>query len=228
MKRLLIRGRFYVWWDMTHNKKWVFSELVKDSNDLSQLIAYAIYKADKDGVAIGYRAQGKSEAEIQAKLDDYHDSVATTPRLQQSCHERAASLIFTLVNDIAAETQQKAAEQITAINAEYKKSLTKEGKKAVEEYHKKIKQNVAEKQTKWEWLKEFTVSGFSGVWATILLILAVWLLSMAAAPKSERDHLTGNLFQRMWNYVNSSPLPEAEAAKGADTPKATLGQPTKP
>ncbi|WP_336210823.1 hypothetical protein [Enterobacter sp. P82] len=213
---------------MTHNKKWVFSELVKDSNDLSQLIAYAIYKADKDGVAIGYRAQGKSEAEIQAKLDDYHDSVATTPRLQQSCHERASALIFTLVNDIAAETQQKATQQINAINAEHKKALAKEGKKAVEEYHKKIKQSVAEKQTKWEWLKEFTISGFSGVWATIVLIVAVWIISMAAAPKSERDHLTGNLFQRMWNYVNSSPLPEAEAANGTDTSKATSGQPAKP
>ncbi|WP_449567069.1 hypothetical protein [Lelliottia nimipressuralis] len=204
---------------MTHNKKWVFSELVKDSDDLSQLIAYAIYKADKDGVAIGYRAQGNSETEIQAKLDSYHDSVATTPRLQQSCHERASSLIIMLVNDIAAETQQKAAQQITAIKAEHKKALAKEGKKAVEEYHKKIKQSVAEKQTKLGWLKEFTVSGFSGVWATIVLIIFVWILSMAAAPKSERDHLTGNLFQRMWNYANSSPLPEAD--NGAGTQKAT-------
>ncbi|MDM3392526.1 MULTISPECIES: hypothetical protein [Citrobacter] len=213
---------------MTHNKKWVFSELVKDSNDLSQLIAYAIYKADKDSVANGCRAQGKTEEEIQEALDAYHDSVATTLRLQQSCHDRAAVLMTTVANGIVADAKQKADQKIAAIEGDNKKALAKEGKKAVEEYHKKIKQSVAQKQTKWEWFKEFTVSGFSGVWATIVLIVAVWIISMAAAPKSERDHLTGNLFQRMWNYVNSSPLPEAEAANATDTLKATSGQLAKP
>jgi len=194
---------------MTHNKKWVFSELVKDSNDLSQLIAYAIYKADKDGVAIGYRAQGKSEAEIQAKLDDYHDSVATTPRLQQSCHDRASSLIITLVNDIATETQQKAAQQIIALNAEHKKALVKEAKKAVEEYHKKIKQNTVVKQTKLGRLWEFTVSGFSGVWATILIICLVYIVSMATATDNDRNRVTDSFFGRVKTLFTSSPLPDA-------------------
>lgn len=196
--------------DSDKNKKWVFSELVKDSNDLSQLIAYAIYKADKDSIANGLRKQQKTEDDIQAKLDAYHDSVATTPRLQQSCHDRAASLIITLVNDIASETQQKASQQIEAIQNENKKALAKEAKRAVDEYHKKIKQNVAASQSKRRKLWDFTVSGFSGVWATLILIAVFWIISMAAATDDERDQVTGSFWKRMQNYTNSSPLPEAK------------------
>ncbi|MDK9364155.1 hypothetical protein [Lelliottia wanjuensis] len=215
---------------MTHNKKWVFSELVKDSNDLSQLIAYAIYKADKDGVANGLRAQGKTEAEIQVKLDSYHDSVATTLRLQQSCRDRAEALMITVVKGIADKTNKQAEQQIKAINDENKKALEKAGTKAVDEYHKKIKKDVLEKQSKSAWWWSFTISGFSGVWATIVLIIIVWIISMAAAPESERNHLTGSLFNRMWNYATSSPLPDSESdiGIGKDTSRIVTSPPQKP
>ncbi len=194
-----------------HNKKWVFSELVKDSNDLSQLIAYTIYKADKNDLACSLRLNAKSEAEIQVKLDDYHDSVATTPRLLQSYQNRAEGLMQTVVNDIANKAKLQAAEQIEQIKEQHKKELKKEGAKAVEAYHKKIKQNHVETQTWLGKLRDFTISGFSGVWATILLIMIVWLLSMATASDEDRDQVTGSFWKRLQNYSLSSPLPEAKS-----------------
>lgn len=36
---------------MPDQKQWVFTRLVEDTDDIRQLIAYAIYKADKDDYA---------------------------------------------------------------------------------------------------------------------------------------------------------------------------------
>ncbi|EMF0787369.1 hypothetical protein [Klebsiella huaxiensis] len=195
---------------MTHNKKWVFSELVKDSNDLSQLIAYAIYKADKDDMANSMRSNAKTEPEIQVKLDDFHDSVATTPRLLQNYQNRAETLMRSVANDIANKAKLQATQQIDAIKAEHIKALKKESTKAVDEYHKKIKQNAVETQTRRGWLWDFTVSGFSGVWATFLLIGGVWLISMATASDDDRNQVTGSFWKRMQNYTSSSPLPDSK------------------
>lgn len=195
---------------MAHIKKWVFSELVKDSNDLSQLIAYAIYKADKDELANNMRSDAKAEQEIQDKLDDFHDSVASTPRLLQNYQTRAETLMRSVVSDIASKAKDQATQQIESIKAEHIKALRKESTKAVDEYHKKIKQNVATTQTKLEWLRDFTVSGFSGVWATIVLIGVVWLISMATASENDRNQVTGSFWKRIQNFTSSSPLPDAQ------------------
>lgn len=54
-------------------KKWVFTELVKDPNNLEQLLSYAIYKGFKDERAQTSRKEGKNEVEIESILSDYHD-----------------------------------------------------------------------------------------------------------------------------------------------------------
>lgn len=194
---------------MVHNRKWVFTELVRDANDPSQLIAYAIYKADKDDMANSMRVDHKTELEIQAALDAFHDSVASTPRLLANYRQKSETVITSLVVNIANDTEAKLNKQIDKIKAENASALAKEGKKAVEEYHKKIKQSTASKQTKLGWLGEFTISGFSGVWATLLVISLVYIISMATATDNDRNRVTDSFFGRMKTFFTSSPIPEA-------------------
>ncbi|KFW99663.1 hypothetical protein [Pectobacterium carotovorum] len=62
-------------------KRWVFSELVKDPNDPEQLIAYAMYKGDKDELAVKSRQErGLSEAQIEKELQQFHDHIVISPR----------------------------------------------------------------------------------------------------------------------------------------------------
>lgn len=191
-----------------HNRKWVFTELVKDANNPSQLIAYAIYKADKDDMANSMRAGHKTESEIQAALDTFHNSVASTPRLLESYRQKSETVITSLVLNIASDTEAKLQKQIDKIKVENTAALAKEGKKAVDEYHKKIKQTTALNKTKFERLSEFTISGFSGVWATILIISIVYIISMATATENDRNRVTDNFFGRMKTFFTSSPLPD--------------------
>ncbi|WP_416503626.1 hypothetical protein [Escherichia coli] len=56
-------------------KKWIFTELVKEPNNIEQLLSYAVYKGFKDEIARNARAAGKKEYEIEAELAAYHDQV---------------------------------------------------------------------------------------------------------------------------------------------------------
>ena len=90
----------------TQPKLWVFSSLVQDKEDPQQLIAYAIYKSHKEEKAQRLKHQGKSDDEIKAELEKWHDEVALDPRLLENYQERALSIVDALI-----EGANQAAEQ---------------------------------------------------------------------------------------------------------------------
>ncbi len=86
---------------MFQPKKWVFTELVQDSDEPEQLIAYAMYKADKDDHATQCRARFLPEADIVAELTSFHDSVAYSDRRLQDYRDKAKRAVDQLVGSVS-------------------------------------------------------------------------------------------------------------------------------
>ena len=70
----------------------VFSSLVKDKDDPLQLLAYAIYKADKSEIAQKLSDNGRDPQQIDHELQNFHDAVIHSGGLQQSYYARAINI----------------------------------------------------------------------------------------------------------------------------------------
>lgn len=86
---------------MSQPKKWVFTELVQGADEPEQLIAYAMYKADKDDLATQCRARLLPEADIVAELTSFHDSIAYSDRRLQDYRDKAKRAVDQLVGSVS-------------------------------------------------------------------------------------------------------------------------------
>lgn len=86
---------------MSHPKKWMFTELVQNPDDPEQLIAYAMYKADKDDLATQCHARQVSEEGIVAELTSFHDSIAYSDRRLQDYRDKARRTVDQLAGRVS-------------------------------------------------------------------------------------------------------------------------------
>ncbi|MEQ9721310.1 hypothetical protein ABQG65_08950 [Yersinia alsatica] len=110
-------------------KKWVFAELVKDPNDPEQLIAYAIYKADKDDHARQCRSRDMSEAQINQELERFHDGKAYLTRQLEDYRSKAKRTIDELVVSVSDGVALVYNNQLETLKKEHQQELDGFGKK---------------------------------------------------------------------------------------------------
>lgn len=84
----------------TRKKEWVFNLLVKDPDNIKELIAYAIYKADKNEQANYLKNTKKTDEEINNGLDEFHNSIASSRRKQKEYAEKSEKILSTLINSM--------------------------------------------------------------------------------------------------------------------------------
>lgn len=102
---------------MTQPKKWVFTELVKDPNDPIQLIAYAMYKADKDDHARQCRsARQMNESEVSEELVSYHDGIAVSDRKLNEYREKAGRMVDGLIVGVSGGVEFAYDKKLETIN----------------------------------------------------------------------------------------------------------------
>ncbi|EAT3775068.1 hypothetical protein LPQ20_20605 [Klebsiella pneumoniae] len=137
-------------------KKWVFTELVKDPNNIEQLLSYAVYKGFKDEIARNARAAGKKEQEIEAELTAYHDQCLKSPKQLQVFKKSAQEILDGYVSGVNNELQERLEaifaqqeniyqNQIKALQKEKEeanKNAIKQLVKGAEKYSKQIKKPV--------------------------------------------------------------------------------------
>ncbi|MEN4542472.1 hypothetical protein [Pantoea agglomerans] len=169
------------------NKKWVFTELVKDPNNIEQLISYAIYKGFKDEKAQSLRKENKSEAEIEDELVKYHDHCLTSPKQLDVFRGKASQIVGGYVAAANSVLQTRANAEFAKFEAERKKDIAALEKKAkdaekaalkklmsgAEQYSKLIKKPVGffETSKAWGWaLIKFLFSGVPKLFATAFSI----------------------------------------------------------
>ena len=95
---------------MATPEKYAFSALVQDKNQPLQLMAYSIYKADKTEIAENLKIAQKTQAEIDAEIQAFHDAIINSSSLRKSYHVRARALgqnlIAELKDGVAADARQ--------------------------------------------------------------------------------------------------------------------------
>lgn len=114
---------------MSQPKKWVFTELVQDSDEPEQLIAYAMYKADKDDLAIQCRARLLPETDIVVELTSFHDSIAYSERRLQDYRDKAKRAVDQLVSSVSERVAAAYDQTIATMTDEHQIDLQEKWKK---------------------------------------------------------------------------------------------------
>jgi hypothetical protein len=114
---------------MSQPKKWVFTELVQGSDEPEQLIAYAMYKADKDDLATQCRARLLPEADIAAELASFHDSIAYSDRRLQDYRDKAKRAVEQLIGSVSKRIATAYDQTIAAMTDDHQTELREKWKK---------------------------------------------------------------------------------------------------
>lgn len=159
-------------------KKWVFTELVKEENDALGLIAYAHYKQDKHETAVSLRKEGMNEEEIKQKLEDFHHQVATIPQRQENYKQKALKTIADTVTVILSPQRNKLEKLEVGLNQQ-KLQLEQEKKEMDVFIKKQVKEKIekAEKEIRKKELKRLDKASRAVVLPKGWVRFCCWLLS---------------------------------------------------
>ncbi|WP_052238118.1 hypothetical protein [Pectobacterium brasiliense] len=146
-------------------KRWVFSELVKDPNDPEQLIAYAMYKGDKDELAVKSRQErGLSEAQIEKELQQFHDHIVISPGRLQSYRDKAQAMVDELTTRVSNRVDLSYADRIKKLEQDI---WLKWGERASDYSDHLQKPGFGKKVGRW------LVSGVPGLLATVVTTVII-------------------------------------------------------
>lgn len=98
-------------------KKWVYKELVTDKDDVQGIIAYSIYKANKDQLATSLRADGKNEDEITVQLNTFHDHTLLNNGIDEY-REKANSFLVFLYSQVHSDLEKKHKREIKNLESD--------------------------------------------------------------------------------------------------------------
>jgi len=187
-------------------KRWVFRELVKDNRDYLGLMSYALYKHEKDETANGLREGGKSDEYVDQALENFHDQVLMSPARLNAYKQRAATLIDTALKESTANFEAKYSELEKQLKEEYaskhkeleqsrtaldlrEKDLRKTEKKMRTEVVNDIKLSAQKYEPPgfWVGLFKWLISGFSGVAASVLVMVITFGLLTLGDPDSKHQ-----------------------------------------
>ncbi|ENZ0268045.1 hypothetical protein ACGABU_000114 [Morganella morganii] len=192
----------------TQEKKWVFTELVQDSNNPQHLIAYAMYKADKDDRANQCRVRGMDGDQINLDLKSFHDGVAYSERQLNDYRDKAQRTVDQLILNVSQHLEtvyNKKIEEIEVIhNAELKKKWVEWGDNAAVYSAHLTKPHLAKRFGLWflSWIG----GGISGLLATVFTtIILVGIISIT--KPGIRDTARDVLKNGVDTLIPLSPIP---------------------
>lgn len=200
------------------SKRWVFTELVRDDKDHAGLIAYALYKVEKNQLAESLKTQGFSSSHIDSKVKEFHDSVVEIPktksRYRQEAEDVMRSLLTNMENRIRPEFQGQIAKlqkQMVEKDKKHALELAKAKRLGVELFYDTYCAGDKDGKSKWilSWL--WLWNGFSGVFAAIIVAVVVYGAAALFVTSDKRDELLSSAADNIKSAVApSSPIPEVK------------------
>lgn len=196
-------------------KKWVFNALVQSDNDPIGLLAYALYKFQKDEIGTSLRSENETEDEIAKQLSQFHDNTLRSQSSLEDFRNKAVMLVE-LIGEKAGEslvkakidklniksaTLDKEKKQLEKDRKEFHKTLNKAKTKMKAELLEQFKSTVDDTPKKSKRGKVFSwlLGGFSGIAAQILVVvfsfgaLTLYYGSGDALMKKFADSITSSL-----------------------------------
>lgn len=152
---------------MSQNNKFVFTALVNDKDQPLELMAYAIYKADKNELAESYEAQGQNSAFIDAELKRFHDHVLNSTSVLANYHVRARALGNRLVEKIEGGIRDE----------------------AKQDFIDRVEQLVKTEKSWYHHFGAWFMDAIKGVSSTIMVIVLFGGIYSLSLSKEERSNL---------------------------------------
>jgi len=146
-------------------QKWVFNELVKDSTKPEQLIAYALYKADKDDQARAARSRNLTKQEIDAQLENFHDQLVSSERRLQAYRDKANEVIENIVKVVSTNIELKYKKQQADLEKKHRQELKNHGAG----WQKKVNAYTQPKKSMGMIFLGWLLSGIPGLLSTVLV-----------------------------------------------------------
>lgn len=197
----------------------MYNSLVNGLDDKIGLIAYSLYKFEKNELAETLVAQNKSELQIKKELKIFHDQANVSGRII-SYRERAEILVGDLMNQLEINIRAVYQEQFDNINvllSDYDKMdetiknhpsiIQKERESAVLAFHRTVTAREAKKQGVIFRILIWFRDGFQGVFAAILLAIFIYGICVVTLPSEDRqgviDKAYNNLKSSLFQQPNS-------------------------
>ena len=204
----------------TQQKKWVFTELVKDANDPEQLIAYAMYKADKDDRATQCRNRQMNDAQMNTELESFHDGIAHSTRQLDDYRDKARRTVDQLIVTVSQGVEHIYEQRIRDLKAAHEEELKKQWGKWGEQAA-----TYSAHLTKPHWAKRFGIwfagwigGGVSGLLATVVTtIVLVGIISLV--KPGIRDNARDVLKNGVDTLLPSTPIAGVTDIGDNDKPK---------
>lgn len=208
------------------NKVWVFQKLVTNHNDDPiGMIAYAIYKKNKNKIAIDLREEGCSEEEISEKLRTYHETIASCDNTCDLLRDSALKVIEQAtvkpVEDMQAQLNKQYATKLSEL--EKQEAELKKAKDIFEKDELKIRNRLrqeelkkigsaAQEQTK----QNKIVRSFLWLWngcasliaATIIVVTFYGVLAVTSNDQVFKKQLSKEFSEWLTTTLTTTPLPD--------------------
>lgn len=232
---------------MGEGKKWVFRELVANNGDMEGLIAYALYKFEKDQIASRMREDGVDDLDVDRRLREFHDQTLMSSDRLESYKEKATKKIYDSIQDAVKAADQEYRIELEKMQVEHNEKMTilNNKEKRLDAQKKNIPAKIEEGIKKgitdcvikaastyvsprkrdrfWAWLK----SGFAGYAAGSILVVIVLSIAAAASDKAVKDQLIVTLISSLVKYITNNPLPPIDTSTlNTPLPKQSLISPT--
>ena len=199
------------------DKRWVFTELVKNKDDFEGLLAYAFYKVDKNAYAEELKAQDLTPEQIDEKVHDFHDMALRTTAIEG--YRRDALAFMRIILD---GTEQKVRldfqgqidklkKQVQDKNVKHATELAKAKRLGVESFYDTYCAGNKEGKSKWLLSALWLWNGFSGVFAAIIVAVVVYGIAAQYVSSDKRDDILSSAADNIKSAVApSSPIPEVK------------------
>ncbi|MCD9491729.1 hypothetical protein GLP30_13470 [Photobacterium phosphoreum] len=203
--------------------KWVFQALVLSKDDIIGYLAYSLYKFKKDELATFLRKSGVLEPQIKQRLHDFHDNALVSQNTLNEYRDLAEKILLNINNNTEKEIKKQLEKNNIKNNIKNKK-LFKNSMLSVSNKERDI-ERIIENRVNAEidkiksaahtyqkpalfirfliWIRD----GFSGVFATSILILLFYAYAGLIADDDTRKNLKQGVIKEFADLVSENPLP---------------------
>lgn len=205
------------------SQRWVFDALVKDREDKIGLIAYSLYKFEKNELAHRINSEGKTSAQIRSELKIFHNHALGDSRIQ-GFRDHAEVVIRDLIEQIEEDLRDEYQLQLDHVNTllddydalqatinNFPKIIKQERENAILDFHRAVTRKESRETGRTIRTLKWFRDGFQGVIAAILLALVIYGLCALALSPDDRQGIIDKAYNNLkasFFQQTSTPIPD--------------------
>ncbi len=205
------------------SQRWVFDALVKNREDKIGLIAYSLYKFEKNELAHRINSEGKTSTQIRSELKIFHNHALGHSRIK-GFRDHAEVVIRDLIEQIEEGLREEYQLQLDNINTllddydalkttidNFPKIIKQERENAILDFHRAVTRKESRETGRIIRTLKWFRDGFQGVIAAILLALVIYGLCALALPPDDRQGIIDKAYNNLkasFFQQASTPIPD--------------------